>query len=207
MPLPICVGHEIIGRAVRVGPKVTTVKVGDRVGVGAQIFADLTCDLCKADQENYCPHRVDTYTGRYPDGTVTYGGYSSHVRAHEYFTFPIPDALDSANAAPMLCAGITVYSPLVRLDCGPGKTVGVIGIGGLGHFGILFAAALGAEVYALSHSPHKEKDALALGAKHFIDTSKDGWNNDHKYKFDFLLNCSDAVCRTPKGHLSPALLY
>jgi len=192
-PLPLCVGHEVIGRAVRVGPKVTKIKVGDRVGVGAQIWADLTCQNCKADQENYCPNSVDTYGAPYQDGTISQGGYSSHMRAHEYFTFQIPEKLDTANAAPMLCAGITVYSPLVRLGCGPGKTVGIIGLGGLGHFAVLFASALGAEVYVLSHSPHKKDDALKLGAKHFIDTSKDDWHKDHAFKFDFLLNTADAV--------------
>jgi len=192
-PLPLCVGHEVIGRAVRVGPKVTKVKVGDRVGVGAQIQADLTCQNCKADQENYCPNSVDTYGAPYKDGTISQGGYSSHMRAHEYFTFKIPDNIDTAIAAPMLCAGLTVYSPLVRLGCGPGKTVGIIGLGGLGHFGVLWASALGAEVYVLSHSPHKKDDALKLGAKHFIDTSKDDWHKDHAFKFDFLLNTADAT--------------
>jgi len=190
-PLPLCVGHEVVGRAVRVGDKVKDIKVGDRVGVGAQIGADLTCDNCKADQENYCPNSIDTYGAPYPDGTISQGGYASHIRAHEYFTFKIPDNIETAIAAPMLCAGLTVYSPLVRLGTGPGKTVGIVGLGGLGHFAVLWAAALGAEVYVLSHSPHKKEDALKLGAKHFIDTSKDDWHKDHAFKFDFLLNTAD----------------
>jgi len=190
-PLPLCVGHEVVGRAVRVGDKVKDIKVGDRVGVGAQIGADLTCDNCKADQENYCPNSIDTYGAPYPDGTISQGGYASHIRAHEYFTFKIPDNIETAIAAPMLCAGITVYSPLVRLGTGPGKTVGIVGLGGLGHFAVLWAAALGAEVYVLSHSPHKKEDALKLGAKHFIDTSKEDWHKDHAFKFDFLLNTAD----------------
>jgi alcohol dehydrogenase (NADP+) len=128
IPLPLCVGHEIIGRAIRVGDDVTTVKVGDRVGVGAQVWADLTCDVCKASQENYCPNQLDTYGSEYSDGTVTQGGYSSHVRAHEYFTFKIPDNLDTAIAAPMLCAGLTVYSPLVRFGAGPGKKIAILGM-------------------------------------------------------------------------------
>ena len=106
-PLPICVGHEIVGKAVKVGKDVKTVKVGDRVGVGAQVQADLTCNNCKADQENYCPNCVDTFGAKYKDGTISQGGYSSYVRAHEYFVFKIPDGLDSEVAAPMLCAGIT----------------------------------------------------------------------------------------------------
>lgn len=128
IPLPLCVGHEIIGKAVKVGPKVKNIKVGDRVGVGAQIGADLTCANCKADQENYCPNQIDTYGAKYEDGTVTQGGYSSHVRAHEYFTFKIPDGLDTNLAAPMLCAGLTTYSPLKRLGAGPGKKVAIIGL-------------------------------------------------------------------------------
>jgi D-arabinose 1-dehydrogenase-like Zn-dependent alcohol dehydrogenase len=113
-PLPICVGHEIVGKAVKVGKDVKTIKVGDRVGVGAQVQADLTCNNCKADQENYCPNCIDTFGAKYKDGTISQGGYSSHVRAHEYFTFKIPEGLESEIAAPMLCAGITgkLYSVL-----------------------------------------------------------------------------------------------
>ena len=127
-PLPLCVCHEVVGRVVRVGAAVTTVKPGDRVGVGAQIGADLDCGNCRAQQENYCPNMVDTYGATYPDGTVSQGGYSSHMRAHEYFTFKIPDNLETSNVAPMLCAGLTTYSPLVRLGAGPGKKVGVVGM-------------------------------------------------------------------------------
>ncbi|KAF2460519.1 NADPH-dependent medium chain alcohol dehydrogenase [Lineolata rhizophorae] len=198
-PMPLCVGHEVIGRAVKVGPSVKTVSVGDRVGVGAQIGADLTCGNCKAHQENYCPSAVDTYGGAYPDGTISQGGYSSHIRAHEYFTFKIPDGLDSELAAPMLCAGITTYSPLKRLGIGPGKKVAVVGIGGLGHFGILFAKALGAEVYALSHSPSKRNDALQLGAKEFVSTREKGWNEPYKFQFDVILNCADATDKFNMG--------
>lgn len=128
IPLPLCVGHEIIGKVVKVGKDVTTIKEGDRVGVGAQIGADLTCGNCKADQENYCPNSIDTYGAPYPDGTISMGGYSSHVRAHEYFTFKIPDALETSLAAPMLCAGLTVFSPLKRLGAGPGKKIGIVGM-------------------------------------------------------------------------------
>jgi len=106
-PLPICVGHEVVGKAIKVGKDVKTIKVGDRVGVGAQIGADLTCNNCKADQENYCPNSIDTFGAPYKDGTISQGGYASHIRAHEYFTFKIPDALESEVAAPMLCAGVT----------------------------------------------------------------------------------------------------
>ena len=128
------------------GDKVTTVKVGDRVGVGAQIQACLECKNCKSDQENYCPHKVgmlctlhsislssinsiiDTYGAPYSDGTIAQGGYSSHIRAHEYFTFKIPDNIPTDDAAPMMCAGLTVWSPLERAGCGPGKKVAILGM-------------------------------------------------------------------------------
>jgi alcohol dehydrogenase (NADP+) len=128
IPLPLCVGHEIIGKVIKVGSKVTTLKVGDRAGVGAQVGADLDCDNCKADQENYCPNMIDTYGAPYSDGTISQGGFSSHVRAHEYFAFKIPDNLDTDTAASMTCAGITVYSPLRRLGAGPGKKVAIVGL-------------------------------------------------------------------------------
>lgn len=126
--LPLCVGHEVIGKVVKVGSKVTKVKVGDRAGVGAQVGADLTCGVCKADQENYCPNQIDTYGAEYPDGTVSQGGFSSHIRANEYFVFKIPDNIDTALAAPMLCAGVTTFSPLKRLGAGPGKKVAILGL-------------------------------------------------------------------------------
>jgi alcohol dehydrogenase (NADP+) len=194
-PLPICVGHEVVGRAVKVGKDVKDIKVGDRVGVGAQIGADLTCGNCKADQENYCPNMVDTYGAKWPDGTLSQGGYASHIRAHEYFTFKIPENLETSIVAPMLCGGLTVYSPLVRLKAGPGKKVGIVGIGGLGHFAIIFAKALGAEVYALSHTPGKKDDALKLGAKEFINTTEKDWSEPWKFTFDFIVNCADATSK------------
>ncbi|KAJ4368971.1 hypothetical protein N0V83_006053 [Neocucurbitaria cava] len=193
IPLPLCVGHEVIGKVVKVGSKVTKVKVGDRAGIGAQIGADLTCGQCKADQENYCPNQIDTYGAKHNDGTVAQGGYSSHIRGHEYFTFKIPDNLDTALAAPMLCAGLTTYSPLKRLGAGPGKKVAIVGLGGLGHFGVLWSVALGAETYVISHSPAKKEDALAMGAKDFIVTKDKGWADDWKFTFDFIVNTADAT--------------
>ena len=190
-PLPICVGHEVIGKVIKVGDKVTLCKVGQRVGVGAQIQACLKCKVCKSDNENYCPHMVDTYGAPYADGTIAQGGYSSHIRAHEYFTFPVPDNIPSEEAGPMMCAGLTVWSPLVRAKIGPGKKVGVVGVGGLGHFAILWAVALGAEVYALSHSPSKAEDAKKLGAKEFISTEEKDWQKPWDFTFDFLLNTAD----------------
>jgi alcohol dehydrogenase (NADP+) len=120
------------------------------------------------------------------------GGYSSHSRTHEYFVFPIPENIPSIEAAPMMCAGITTYSPLVRSGkCGPGKKVGILGIGGLGHFGLLWANALGAEVWALSHSPSKEAEAKKLGAHHFVSTKDEKWAEPLAFNFDFILNCAD----------------
>ncbi|KAF8676893.1 GroES-like protein [Rhizoctonia solani] len=172
--LPLVVGHEIIGKAVRVGSiaaEKTGFKVGDRVGVGAHIWSCGECQACKTDNENYCPKGLDTYNSPYPDGIISQGGFSTAIRADHRFAFPIPEKLKSEHAASMLCAGLTVFSPLVRNGCGPGKKVGIVGLGGLGHYGVMFAKALGAEVYVLSHSPNKEADAKKLGADHFIVTS------------------------------------
>lgn len=197
--LPLVVGHEIVGKATRVGDNVKGIKVGDRVGVGAQVGACLRCKQCKDGYENYCPKQIDTYVreslvahlnapiliddyfqnAKYPDGTVTQGGYSTAIRAHQQFVFPIPEALESRHAASMLCAGLTVFSPLKTNGAGPGKKVGIVGIGGLGHYAILFAKALGAEVYAFTHSKDKMEDAKKLGADHVIDTTNKVCERSH----------------------------
>lgn len=190
--LPLVVGHEIVGIVTRVGAKVTEFKPGDRVGVGAQIGSCMQCKRCKSDNENYCLSIIDTYvrikiphqprlsglTGFqqnsvYPDGVVSQGGYSTAIRAHERYVFKIPDAIESRDAASMFCAGLTVYSPLRTNGAGPGKKVGVIGIGGLGHYAVLFAKAMDAEVYAFTHSPSKLEDAKKMGADHAITTHDD----------------------------------
>jgi alcohol dehydrogenase (NADP+) len=195
---PLCAGHEIVGTALRVGPKVSLVREGQRVGVGAQIWSCLECRQCRGGNENYCRHQVDTYGAQYPHikDVVTQGGYSSHVRAHEHWVFPIPDALPSTTAAPMLCAGITTYSPLVRNGCGPGKKVGIVGVGGLGHFGVQFAKALGADsVWAISRSRVKEADALAMGATGLIATDEPGWadaDSEHSMSFDLIVNTANS---------------
>ena len=119
------------------------------------------------------------------------GGYSSHSRVHEQFVFPIPDNISSIEAGPMMCAGLTTYSPLVRAGCGPGKKVAILGIGGLGHFGILWAKALGAEVWALSHTPSKEAECKKLGADHFVCTKDKNWSEPLAFTFDFILNAAD----------------
>lgn len=190
---PMCVGHEIVGKALKVGKNVKEIKAGDRVGVGAQVWGCLECAQCKNSNENYCPKQVDTYNAQYPDGSQAHGGYSSHVRAHQYWTFKIPDAIKSEDAAPLLCAGITTYSPLVRNNVGPGTKVAILGIGGLGHLAVQWAKALGAEVYAISHSPDKVDDIKKLGAKEVILSNKEDWAEPWAFTFDFILNCADVT--------------
>lgn len=185
---------EIIGRAIRVGPKVTLVKEGQRVGVGAQSYSCGECKQCLNENETYCPvQMMDTYGSVWPEtGITSQGGYSSHVRTHEHWVFPIPDALPTNSVAPMLCAGLTAYSPLVRNGAGPGKKVGIVGLGGIGHFGIMFAKALGAEVWAISRSRAKEADALKLGADGYIATAEADWEVPHKFSFDLIVNCANS---------------
>ncbi|KAF5858520.1 hypothetical protein ETB97_004316 [Aspergillus alliaceus] len=191
---PLCVGHEIIGRAIRVGPKVTLIQEGQRVGVGAQSYSCGECKQCKNGNETYCPVlMIDTYGTEWPEtGIVSQGGYSSHVRTHEHWVFPIPEQLESNLVAPMLCAGLTAYSPLVRNGAGPGKKVGIVGLGGIGHFGIMFAKALGAETWAISRSRAKEADARELGADGYIATAEEGWEKDHLCSFDLVINCASS---------------
>lgn len=189
---PLAVGHEIVGKALRVGPKVTLIKEGQRVGVGAQSWSCLECRQCKNDNETYCPKQMDTYGAVWPDtGVVTQGGYSSHVRTHEHWVFPIPDAIPSHLAAPMLCAGITSYSPLVRNGAGPGKKVGVVGLGGLGHFAVLFAKALGCETWVISRSHSKEADAKEMGADGYLASQDKDWNKDHLMTFDLIISTAN----------------
>ncbi|KAI8682139.1 PKS-ER domain-containing protein [Fusarium keratoplasticum] len=135
----------------------------------------------------------DTYGSVYADGTLAQGGYSSHIRAHEHYVYPIPEKLQTELAAPMLCAGLTAYSPLVRNGVGPGKTVGVIGIGGIGHFGILFSKALGAKTIAISRSRAKEADARQLGADDFLATKEQDWNKLYARKLDFILSTASSA--------------
>jgi len=194
MSVDWCVpGHEIIGKVTHVGANVTEFKVGDRVGVGAQVDSCHKCSRCKSDNEQYCPEQLDTYNAVYPDGVIAQGGYSTAIRTHQQFVFAIPDVISSEEAAPMLCAGLTVYSPLVRHGTGPGKTVGVIGIGGLGHLAIQFAKALGAKVVVFSHSPSKKEDCLKLGADEFIVTSEKDFAKPWFDKIDYIISAADAA--------------
>lgn len=170
------------------------IKVGDRVGVGAQSGACLNhdgkCDACAAGLVQHCNRMVGTYNGTYANGGKSYGGYSLYNRSPSSFVIKIPDAIPSAEAAPMLCGGITTYSPLKQHGCGPGKTVGIVGVGGLGHFGILFAKALGADrVVAISRKGNKKEDALKLGADAYIATDEDSdWAQHHAQSLDLIIS-------------------
>ncbi|KAI9707947.1 MAG: hypothetical protein M1820_004366 [Bogoriella megaspora] len=193
-PYPCCVGHEIIGHAVRIGSQASSkgIQIGDRVGVGAQSGSCLQpdCEECSAGLESYCPHMVNTYGGFFPnDAGKSYGGYANYARVPEHFVIRIPDALKSEDAAPMLCAGITTYAPLIHNGAGPGKKVGIVGVGGLGHFGILWAKALGCEkVVAISRTGAKKKDALSMGADEFIATDEDeDWARNNGRSLDLIV--------------------
>ncbi|EST07805.1 Alcohol dehydrogenase, C-terminal [Kalmanozyma brasiliensis GHG001] len=194
-------GHEIVGTATKVGKNVKGIKVGDRVGVGAQVDSCGECVPCKDEEEQYCQGNeksgkglVDTYNANHHCGTPAQGGYSTTIRTQQQFVFPIPDGIKSEHAAPMLCGGLTLFSPLIRNGAGPGKRVGIVGIGGLGHFGVMFAHALGAEVVAISHSPRKKEDALKMGAKEFVSTGENPkWAEEYKSKpFDLIINTASS---------------
>lgn len=191
----LVVGHEIVGKVVHIGDEVTKFKIGDRVGLGARSNACANCVRCKLGNEQYCKFNTGTYNDEDPfaDNYVTQGGYANYARGDENFIFAIPDKLDLADAAPLMCAGLTVYSPLVRglgKDAS-GKTVGVIGIGGLGHLAIQFAKALGANVIAFSRSSSKRDHALKMGASELIATQEDlTWSDKYVDGFDYIINCA-----------------
>jgi len=186
---PCVPGHEIVGRVTKVGPDVTRFKAGDIVGVGCLVGADLTCPNCRDNFEQFCPKGVFTYNS--PDshlGGVTYGGYSDSIVVNEHFVLRVPSNLDLAGTAPLLCAGITTYSPMRHWGVTKGKKVGVVGLGGLGHMGVKFAHALGAHTVVFTTSPSKKDDALRLGADEVV-LSRDG--NEmarHAGSFDFILD-------------------
>lgn len=167
---PMVPGHEIAGIITEVGSAVTRFRVGDQAGIGCYIDSCRECEYCLAGEEQYCSvQTVMTYNGREKDGvTPTYGGYSTHIVCDENYVLRIPGNLPLDAAAPLLCAGITLYDPLIRLGVGPGTRVGVMGLGGLGHMGVKIAAAMGADVTVVSHSPGKQEDAHRLGAHHFV---------------------------------------
>lgn len=204
--LPVIPGHEVVGHVVRVGSKVKEFKVGDRAGVGAQVLSCFKCERCKTDNEQYCTNGVDTYNAKYPNGDVAQGGYSTAIRAHEHFVLPLPKELPLEEVAPMLCAGLTVYSPLVWNGAGPGKVVAIVGIGGLGHFALQFARALGAEkVIAFSHSPDKKDDAMKLGATDYVLTSDKKFAETWAGKIDLIINTTDVSDAIPLTDLLKTL--
>jgi uncharacterized zinc-type alcohol dehydrogenase-like protein len=187
-------GHEIAGIVTQVGPGVTKFKVGDRIGVGVFIDSCRNCKACKAGLQQYCSEGMTgTYNGYERDGkTIAQGGYSNKFVVDQDYAVKIPDNLDLSGVAPLLCAGITLYSPLKNWGAGKGKKVGVMGLGGLGHMGVKFAAALGAEVTVFSHSANKEGDAKAMGAHHFIVTKDENWKATAPKDFDLILNTISA---------------
>ncbi|CAG9988310.1 unnamed protein product [Clonostachys byssicola] len=211
-PYPCCVGHEIVGKAVRVGSNVEKIKVGDRVGVGAQALSCLRpeCPECAAGLTNYCPNgQVSTYGSIYP-GTLgkSYGGYANFNRTCSQFVVKIPAGLPSEHAAPMLCGGVTVYAPLRDNGCGPGKAVGVVGVGGLGHFAVLFAKALAADrVVGISRRVSKKEDVLALGADDYVATEGDShWRTKHARSLDIIL-CTVSSPQMPLADYLGLLKY
>jgi len=191
---PMVPGHEIAGIVTAVGANVTKFKIGDRIGVGVFVDSCRKCGPCLAGLQQYCDEGMTgTYNGYERDGkTVAMGGYSDKFVIDEKYAVTIPANLDLSGVAPLLCAGITLYSPLRNWKAQKGKKVGVIGLGGLGHMGTKFAVALGADVTVFSHSPAKEADAKAMGAHHFISTNAEGWSKNLASDYDLILNTVSA---------------
>lgn len=190
---PCVPGHEIVGEVARVGSAVKKFKKGDLVGVGCLVDSDHTCDECKEGLEQLCPNMVLTYNS--PDkhqGGVTLGGYSDSIVVDERFVLRIPSNLSPAAAAPLLCAGITTYSPLHRRGVGKGQKVGIVGLGGLGHMGVKFARALGAHVVVFTTSPRKTEDALRLGAHETVVSTNPAEMARHANSFDMILDTVSA---------------
>lgn len=187
---PCVPGHEIVGRVTAVGASVTRHRVGDRVGVGCFIGSCRSCPSCRSGMENLCEAgALPTYAGVEADGmTVTRGGYSTGIVVDEHFVFSIPETLDPASAAPLLCAGITTYSPLRHLGVAAGDRVAVMGLGGLGHVAVQIAASMGAEVTVLSRSPGKKEDASELGAANFVITPEEGSLRPYSNYFHFIID-------------------
>ncbi|MCY1018188.1 NAD(P)-dependent alcohol dehydrogenase [Pyxidicoccus sp. MSG2] len=193
-PYPLVPGHEIVGRVVRVGSEVKKLQVGDLAGVGTMVDSCRTCRNCQDGLEQYCRvSNVMTYGGREKDGrTVTQGGYSEAIVVDEHFALKVPSNLDPAAVAPLLCAGITTYSPLRHWEVGPGQRVGVVGLGGLGHLGVKFARALGAHVVAFTHSERKTQDALRLGAHEVVVSTRPEEMAAQADRMDFILDTVSA---------------
>src|SRR5688572_15483538 len=191
---PCVPGHEIVGRVTKAGRAVTRHKEGDIVGVGCLVDSDHSCPNCQSGLEQFCPNQVLTYGSpdRHKTAPVTYGGYSDSIVVDERFVLRMPSNLDPAAAAPLLCAGITTYSPMRHWNVGKGKKVGVVGLGGLGHMGVKFARALGAHVVAFTTSPGKRDDALRLGAHEVVVSRDANEMAGHAGSFDFILDAVSA---------------
>jgi alcohol dehydrogenase (NADP+) len=190
---PIVPGHEIVGRVTKVGSAVTKYKLGDLAAVGCMVDSDGTCPECQAGLEQFCHKLILTYN--FPDkhvGGVTYGGYSDSIVVDERFVLRVPSNLNLAGAAPLLCAGITTYSPMRHWGVTNGKKVGIVGLGGLGHMGVKFAHALGAHVVVFTHSPKKKEDALRLGADEVVVSANTDEMKKHAGSFDFILDAVSA---------------
>jgi len=203
----------------------TRIKVSDRVGVGAKIGSCMKCRACKEGYENYCPNGISTYVSvpmrqdvdviltevtpsqnsEYPDGVVSQGGYATAIRAHQQFVFPIPDEIESRHAASMLCAGLTVFSPLKTHGAGPGKRVGIVGIGGLGHYALLWAKAMGAEVYAFTHDESKIADIEKMGADVIVNTGEKDYQKPFAHKLDLIISTRDSYGSDSQGVLDEYL--
>ncbi len=191
---PLVPGHEIVGRVSKVGANVKKLVVGDLAGVGCMVDSCRTCEPCAEDHEQFCEAGTAwTYNGTEMDRkTPTFGGYAQHIVVRERFVAKVPAGLDPASAAPLMCAGITTYSPLVQWGCKAGTRVGVVGLGGLGHMGVKIAAAMGAEVTMLSTSAGKAADAQRLGAAHFALTSDRAQMKPLARHFDLIINTVSA---------------
>jgi alcohol dehydrogenase (NADP+) len=190
---PCVPGHEIVGRVAKIGAAVTKFKAGDLAAVGCLVDSDRTCPECQAGLEQFCPNLILTYN--FPDkhlGGVTYGGYSDSVVVDERFVLSVPSNLDLAGTAPLLCAGITTYSPMHHWGVTKGKKVGVVGLGGLGHMGVKFAHALGAHTVVFTTSPGKKEDALRLGADEVVVSRNADEMAKHVGSFDFILDAVSA---------------
>ncbi|MEG4092916.1 NAD(P)-dependent alcohol dehydrogenase [Microcoleus sp. Pol12B4] len=191
---PIVPGHEMVGRVTQVGSAVTKYKSGDLAGVGCMVDSDGTCPNCKTGLEQFCPNLTLTYNSpdKHKTAPVTYGGYSDSVVVDERFVLRVPANLDLAGVAPLLCAGITTYSPLRHWGVTEGKKVGVVGLGGLGHMGVKFARAFGAHVVVFTTSPGKTEDALRLGAHEVVVSRNADEMQKHAGSFDFILDTVSA---------------
>ncbi len=192
---PMVPGHEIVGRVTAIGSAVEKFKVGDLAAVGVMVDSCRVCNNCKANEEAYCEKGfVGTYNALGYDGVLVHGGYANNIVVHQHYVFSIAASLEPklAAVAPLLCAGITTYSPLVHWKVGPGMKVGIVGLGGLGHMGLKFAHSFGAHTVLFTTSPGKEADALRLGADEVVVSTDPSAMAKHKSSFDFILDCVSA---------------